>query len=270
MQDLSRLYRVIAVYGGPRDGPKSVSEKDGAPGYLHMHILDNHFLQGASLTQQGEPNVLYQWGRPEDHRQNKRSVTVTEEQRAIYGSLGIGSAAIGSERTGDFCGGGEGFIYGDKSYRIIKGNQVIEMEKDLGYWTLQLTAFQGRQIIDQVSKATSREGLVNQLIQATGHDQMFITTFLARFPVQSLYARSNGIFPHDPVDYPLLNSFSGEVAVGGHVIGDSDKSGDIATPNHKLASVELYIEGSIELELINEVKIALPGRWDEFQSICTF
>ncbi len=250
--DYTKLYRIIGIYN--KDSGKVISN-DSSPGYLHMHTLDNELLKHTKWVEaDGKAGVLYQWGNLEQKASATRYVTVSDKERSLIGCLGIGSIAVGREVSNDFFNGGEAFIYGDGAFRVIKGNKALPIKKNDGYWLLQSTSFKNSFSTNSIKSSISRQDLVNQISDMIDDDRTFVTTFIGRFRKNSFKARSNGILTTDTVDDRELTTFSGEEAIGGHVIGDSNNIGDQNTPGHNSAKIELKIEGEVKIEVIEEIE----------------
>jgi hypothetical protein len=251
--DYTKLYRLIGIYAGACN--ELAANDTCGNGYLHMHALDNKLLENTKWVEtEGKAGVLYQWGDIKQKSSTSRYVTVSDEQRSLIGCLGIGAVAIGNEANNDFYNGGEAFIYGDKAFRVIKGNMAKSISGKDGYWLLQATSFKNSFSSNIIKTAGSRRHLIRQIINLITEDIMFVTTFLARFKKKGHLARSNGILPTDEVKDRSLSCFSAKNAIGGHLIGDSNDIGDTSSLGHKSSSFELIIEGKIEVEAISKIE----------------
>jgi hypothetical protein len=276
--------RQVSVFknsDGSVDIARTVSNKDGSPDYLHIHILRAdqletivNFVQALS-NEEGtskKENILYQWGTPNDKLLSIRRSIYHLEEIKEYGQVGIGSASVGIEEDGNYCGGGEAIHFGSKSYggakafRITKGNNIIYTDNDQMFWTHHFADFHNMTIhpFNHDNLIKGRDCLM-QLLKSISEDRPFVATFDAVFE-GPFYSRSNGILKEDPALHPQSSVFVGEDAIGGHLIGGnarctlSSVDGDVSsmkefglTPSDTDFSVRIVSD--ILLKPIFEVRI---------------
>lgn len=197
-------YRLICILDSIEYSDKALSSFDASPGYLHIHILRSDII-GSSIDSFTETLAseainfdMYQWGSPVEKEVGTRSAKVSAEEIKKISQVGIGSAAKGDdEAAGDFIGGGEGFLFNDKNYRIIRGNKAVPVDEKQSYWTFQACDFNGSQIITDLvgMRVDGRNDLLRLLSNKSG-GAPFVAVFDAEFCGDFL-ARSNGIFPED-------------------------------------------------------------------------
>lgn len=264
-----KIFKFICVYGGPVNSSLSISPLDGSPGYLHVHALSPDLLERTNVVtncQYAEDGVLYQWGTPEDMMLGNRKPVISEFQRKSFGALGIGSAASILKESGEFVGAGEGFIYGAQAFRVTRGNCAFPMNEDDGYWVLQTIAFRNTVKISKIRRIVSRLNFIEQVRSALNiDDRPFVATFNA-WADERVFFRSNGVLPTDTVLNKDITCFPSSIAMGGHMLGNSDEPGDIASRAPQNAEVILLVDGLVEVELVNQIRIAEKDNPAKFRS----
>jgi len=236
-----REYEVVCSYANPDIHPEITS-----PGYLHIHTIacdqllpdENQLYSECSFEEVlTSPSLICsQWGTMGQLYRSERAAVVGHQTVKTAGDIAIGSAAKGSQITGDFEGGGEAIMVNGQSFRIARGRTVDHQEgvvhrldNDDRYWTVQVADFSNVQAAADLSGThfLSREHLLH-ILKTTGKipaGSAFIATFRARF--QDLWVRSNGGYKSDDINIPTLALFRGDRANGGHVVGDSQEVGDM-------------------------------------------
>ena len=244
MNSSNKIYRLICILDSTTSN------------YLHIHILDSSYLENfskfsATLQDQPKNNFLYQWGNISHLKEQNRSPKVKASEIKKFGHIGIGSAWRGIEKI-DGIGGGEGFLFNTKNFRIIKGNEVVAAKAEEEYWNFQIADFNGAQKISELQgkEISGREELTKILKNfskgqfSTG--QIFIASFEAKF-IGDFFARSNGIFPEDEVLERSKSLFTSDIK-GGHLVGGSRNSGDIKSLKEKFSENEaLTIDFTIQI-----------------------
>jgi len=265
----SKTYRLICIVDSVQNGDHTLSTLDASPDYLHIHILESNYLKtidelSSQLNPQATNEILFQWGIPLEKDAKTRSAKVSAKTIKKFGQIGIGSAARGdSERTGDFIGGGEAFLFDEQNFRVSKGDGVFEVQDDQRYWTFQVADFNGAKKFDDLngSRIEGRNHLM-QILKEKSDGKPFVAVFDAEFE-GNLFARSNGIFPEDEskVFNPQQSLFDTEIK-GGHLVGGSQNQGDIDSLKQKFhesanaIDFVLTVKSDVILKPINELQIA--------------
>ena len=254
-----KTYRLICILDSLSSFDSNPSTLDLSPNYLHIHALEAKHLQpidefSKTLSFDAADYSIKQWGIPLEKDAHNRSVKVLSSQIKGRGQIGIGSAARGFERDGSFCGGGEGFLFGDQNFRITKGGEAFAAEDDEGFWTFQVADFNGAKIFPNSKdiKINGRKELLQYLLEKS-EGTPFVVTFDAIFEKNS-FLRSNGIFPEDEemkMPDSLLDATL-EGVKGGHVVGGSDNEGDLQSLLTKLDG-EQAAENNFSLTITSEV-----------------
>jgi hypothetical protein len=203
---------------------------------LHIHILDNFYLKplekfSATISPKIKNNFLFQWGSPVDLKNKIRREKVSAKEIKKFGEIGIGSAFRGEEKKGGI-GGGEGFLFNDENFRIIKGNEVLKASDDEKYWTFQIADFSGAKKVSGIKKISGRKNLKKILLEKA-NGKGFVATFDAEF-IGEFFARSNGIFPEDKVKNREESLFEKKIK-GGHLVGGDAASGNIKSLKNKFS-----------------------------------
>lgn len=223
--------------------------------YLHIHIVSSDNFQpieifAKKISDKPSDNILYQWGQLEDLKNHNRSVKVLASEINKFGQIGIGSLWRGNEKNGGM-GGGEGFLFDDYNFRIIKGNKILEVADSEGYWTFQVANFNGAKIFTDLSGCRVNGRLsLQELLLKKSENKPFIATFDVEF-IGEFFARSNGIFIEDEQSSKSL--FTEEI-VGGHLLGGSNNLGDIKSLKEKFSEAEI---GSIDFSFVIKSQVLL-------------
>ena len=218
-----------------------------------------------TLTQQSENNTLTQWGIPLELAAKSRSPKVSSQEIKQHGQVGIGSAFRGNEQSGNFFGGGEGFLFGSQNFRVTRGGKAFEVKDEEGFWTFQVADFAGAQAIsDSVGQEISGRGQLLEMLKEKSGGKPFVAVFDAKLHKGS-FVRSNGIFPEDEVARRAKSTFDAQAdqTRGGHLVGGSGNKGDLLSLRESLGSEEaatndfsLTIKSEILLKPIDELAIA--------------
>ena len=266
-----KTYRLICVLDSVSQGEATLSTLDASPDYLHIHALDSEILSPIAefkktLPQQSENNTLTQWGIPLELAAKSRSPKVSSQEIKQHGQVGIGSAFRGNEQSGNFSGGGEGFLFGSQNFRVTRGGKAFEVKDEEGFWTFQVADFAGAQAIsDSVGQEIfGRQKLLEMLKEKSG-GKPFVAVFDAKLHERS-FVRSNGIFPEDEVAKSQESTFDAkkDQARGGHLVGGSGNKGDLLSLREKLGNEDqaaandfsLTIKSEILLKAVDELAIA--------------
>jgi|GEM_PF-2444272 len=265
-----KTYRLICVLDSLSREGSTPSALDLSPNYLHIHALESSQLQPIdefrrSLSFDAADFSIRQWGIPLELAAHNRSVKVLSEEIKRHGQIGIGSAARGVEsgNTPNFLGGGEGFLFGNKNFRITKGGEAFEVKDDEGFWTFQVADFSGAKVFTNHEKINGRGELLRYLLEKS-KGMPFVATFDVTFEENS-FVRSNGIFPEDSktTEQESLLDASLESVKGGHLVGGSDNEGDLKSLLTKLDEGQaaendfcLTITSEVLLKPVHEVLIA--------------
>lgn len=263
-----KIHRVICILDSVNNGELTFSNLDVSPEYLHIHALESNKLQSIAdfkknLSNESVNNHLTQWGVIEEKNANTRYAKVTSNEINRFGQIGIGSASKGDERKNSFVGGGEGFLFGSKNFRITKGGKAFLSTKDEQFWTFQVSDFNGSKSFLEYAgqKINDREELLATLKEKS-NGKPFVATFDAIFDEENL-ARSNGIFSQDNVEENLESVFdiTQKEISGGHVIGNSANEGDVKSFNEnnkegRKNDLGLTILSEVLLKPIEEILIS--------------
>ncbi len=215
-------------------------------------------------------NTLTQWGIPLELATKSRSPKVSSQEIKQRGQIGIGSAARGDEQSGNFIGGGEGFLFGSQNFRITKGGEAFLVGDEENFWTFQVADFAGAKAIsDSVGQEIlGRQKLLEMLKEKSG-GKPFVAVFDADLHEGS-FVRSNGIFPEDDVDRKSESTFDAkkDQTRGGHLVGGSTNKGDLLSLREKFGDEEqaaandfgLTIKSKILLKAVDELVIARSAK----------
>ena len=265
-----KTYRLICVLDSVSQGEATLSTLDASPDYLHIHALDSEILSPIAefkktLPQQSENNTLTQWGIPLELAAKSRSPKVSSQEIKQHGQVGIGSAFRGNEQSGNFFGGGEGFLFGSQNFRVTRGGKAFEVKDEEGFWTFQVADFAGAQAIsDSVGQEISGRGQLLEMLKEKSGGKPFVAVFDAKLHKGS-FVRSNGIFPEDEVARRAESTFDIKIdqTRGGHLVGGSNNEGDLQSLRTKLTDKQaaendfsLTIKSEILLKPIDELAIA--------------
>ena len=255
-----KIHRVICILDAVNNEELTFSNLDLSPEYLHIHALESKKLQSIAdfkknLSDEVVDDYLVQWGVIEEKNANTRYTKVSSKEINKFGQVGIGSASKGDERKNSFIGGGEGFLFGSKNFRITKGGKAFISTQDEGFWTFQVSDFNGSKSFLECEgkKINSREELL-EILKERADGKPFVATFDAMFDEKNL-ARSNGIFPQDNIDENQESVFdiSRKEISGGHVIGDSSNDGDIKSFNESGQVKKGVRKNDFGLTILSEV-----------------
>jgi len=265
---MTKDYRFICILDSVENGNETISNLDASPDCLHIHILKSDLMKSSidsfasSLNSESINFNMYQWGTPLDKEAGVRSEKVSAEEIKAYSQVGIGSAARGAgEESGDFIGGGEGFLFNEENYRITKGNKALPVEDEEKYWTFQACDFNGAKVVNDLKEIeiNGRNNLLN-LLKDKSENKPFIAVFDADFSGDYL-SRSNGIFPEDHKAVDNLNNVFSSNIQGGHLLGGSSNKGDLASLKSfdptiiKEHDFSLKITSNVLLKEVHDLKI---------------
>ncbi len=62
---------------------------------------------------------------------------------------------------------------------------------------------------------------------------------------------------HDQVTDRNLTLFNNIDAIGGHILGESDNLGDLSYEGINNAGIELFIDGTIKIKVINKLEVVI-------------
>ena len=273
------IYRLICIANSVKDNENILSTTDTSSDYLHIHLLKSKYLKPIEEfvikdPEESDDKNLYQWGTIFEKDAHGRFAKVSAAEIKQYGQVGIGSIAKGDEQEGDFIGGGEGFLFDSQNFRITKGNKVFPVTDDQTYWTFQIANLSDALRIPELfgQKISGRENLMHILKTRSG-GRSFVATFDAIFDGR-FFARSNGIFPEDMkhVENPHKSLLDKDIQ-GGHLVGGSDNSGDIASLKEAFDLAEVRainfscrIVSSVILKPIEELKIITKDKTASIQA----
>jgi len=258
LEDNSAIYQFIAVVDSFDE--MWLSDLDCQPNYLHIHILkvgvnDQNFSQYLqkikSLTSSSDNDlldgILFQWGLPSDLKTKSRSVSVRAKHLKNF-DTGIGSLARGNE-SGDehknsFIGGGEAFKLLDTNVRITKGNKFFNVSDEDGYWTFQAPTSKNAKIFnDVINQEIDGRNMLLDFLKNKSSGKPFFAVFNGQF-IKDFYTRSNGIFPEDisVIEKPQRVLFESDEAIGGHLLGGTQSSGDLKSLQEKFTACQAKIQ----------------------------
>jgi hypothetical protein len=248
-KNLTKIYKAICTYTGDPIISHYGKYEDLLFRGLHIHFVDLNLLSSRKdfsiINNDSEDYALYQWGSAKQLIDKTRYPCISQRECRQWGGVGIGSAASGGlEVDQQFLGAGEGIIWNDEAFRIVKGGKAFPMEENDQYWWLQVAKFNRVKVLNGVSFSGLWQEFSQYILNKIDiQDCFFMAAFNCQFNKNFFKARSNGILPTDNIDRPPIDIFENDSLIeGGHYLGKNE-------------ILDLIIHGPIYVEPLFKIKI---------------